>query len=220
MSVRRRSIRSMKRPWTESEDQVLRECYPSMTAAAIATMLPGRTLAAIRIRAHRDLGIDKAGPSRIDRDPPSTVDRAYTAGMVDGEGSIQINASVPTKGGKAYWSLTVQITGVGVDFIRALRDVWGIGSITMWKPKLGRLAANWRIYSEEAEWFLRAIEPFLRLKREHALVALEFRTLVGSGPHSLTPELSEQRSRLAEQMRELNAKTGKATAKPRTNRPL
>lgn len=51
-------------------------------------------------------------------------------------------------------------------------------------------------------------------------MAREFRAFVCTPSQSLTAELSEQRTRLAERMRELNAKTGKATAKPRAHQPL
>lgn len=148
---------------------------------------------------------------------------AYTAGLLDGEGSIQIN---PSKNGakavKSYWALSVQISTVGVDFLEPICAEWGLGRCTYWKSRgsrPGRRVCNWRLYALEAEAFLRAVQPYLRLKREHVQVALEFRSLIT--PESckrggLSPETSERRGILARRMRELNARTGKALASTST----
>lgn len=139
---------------------------------------------------------------------------AYTAGLLDGEGSIQINgAKNGTEGGRSYWTLSVQICSVGEDFLEGVRARWhNIGAITYSKSRgsrAGRTIRNWRLYSAQAEWFLAAILPYLRLKQEQARIALEFRQYVAPRKNWLTPERLEQRERLALEMRALNARTGK-----------
>ena len=71
------------------------------------------------------------------------------------------------------------------------------------------MVAAWRLYSWQAEVFLERLLGFLRLKKEHAHTALEFRKLVAYGKNSLTDAGSAKRTALAFKIRELNAKTGK-----------
>lgn len=140
----------------------------------------------------------------------------YTAGLLDGEGSIQINPSHSRNGGKCYWNLTVQVSSSCESVLRELCDSWGQGAITSWKPRgkySYRRSFNWRIYSHDAEVFLRTVEPYLRIKRENAQVALEFRKHVGFKKGQLTPEVSKTRNDLAMKLRELNQRYGKGQCK-------
>ncbi len=136
---------------------------------------------------------------------------AYTAGMIDGEGSIQINPS--RSGKKYYWYLTVQISSGDKKTLQDLRNEWGeIGSITVWKPKGSRKyrqSCNWRFYNKEAEFLLNKVLPFLRIKKEYALTAIEFRKFRGKGPKSLTAEMIKKRKFLALKLKRLNQRYGK-----------
>jgi hypothetical protein len=135
---------------------------------------------------------------------------------VDGEGSIQINSS--TNGsGKSYWGLTVQVSGNCGEVLTELRNEWNLGSVTKWRAKgakEGRHSYNWRLYSKEAETLLNALLPHLRIKRQQAEVALNFRTFVAAGRGSLTAEMSAQRNALALQMKTLNQRYGKGVETP------
>ena len=73
------------------------------------------------------------------------------------------------------------------------------------------MIATWRLYSWQAEVFLERLLGFLRLKKEHAQVALEFRNLVVYKKNTLSDADSAKRTALAFKIRELNAKTGKGT---------
>lgn len=142
---------------------------------------------------------------------------AYTAGFLDGEGSIQINPSKNRKGGAKYWCLTIQISSCVPEVLESLRKDWGnIGSITFWQPKNSpkrRIAYNWRIYSKECEIFLPPLLPYLRIKKAQAEVALKLRKLMGYTKKTLTQEISQERSLLALEMRDLNSRHGKSTQK-------
>jgi len=154
-------------------------------------------------------------PSKLPQSAPSIDIIAYTAGLLDGEGSVQINHS-NTGSGKAYWSLCVQICNVGEGFLESLREEWGgIGSLTYWTSRgsrKNRRICNWRFHSAQAEWFLKQLLPYLRLKKEHAQIAIEFRGFVAPHKGWFTPERLEKRSQLALRIRELNARTGKGLA--------
>lgn len=146
---------------------------------------------------------------------PSVELMAYTAGLLDGEGSIQINGTRNGQGA-TYWGLTVQITNVGDGFLEEVRARWGeVGSVTYSTSRgsrEGRRICNWRLYSAQADWFLRWVQPYVVLKRAHVANALEFRQYVAPHKNWLTPERLEQRERIALEMRRLNAATGKGRA--------
>jgi len=134
----------------------------------------------------------------------------YTAGFVDGEGSIQIN---PAKSGKkSYWGLTIQTTNSDKDVLEYLRNEWGgIGTVTGYKPnKSKNRSYNWRIYSKEAELFLNKLFPYLIIKKEEARLALEFRKLTGFKRGQLTETISKKRTKIAMRLREIHRTIGKA----------
>jgi hypothetical protein len=207
----------MSRRWTPEQIRIISERYASDGAVAVAKLI-GRSVVAVQVFAVR-AGLSRA--PRIDSSALADLNplfAAYLAGVLDGEGSIQIN---PTQGARLrFWNLSIQIASSMPGFLDSLRtQTHQIGTITSSQPRgkgKCRRAYSWRIYADAATWFLRQILPFLVIKREHALVALEFRTLVGgsNGRRGMSDEMSHARGRLAYRMRELNAKTGKAKAGP------
>ena len=139
---------------------------------------------------------------------------AYTAGLVDGEGSIQINPNGLKKGSKRnrYWGLSIQVSSGDGKNLKRLCKEWGVGKVGEWLPKgsrKDRRSYNWRLYSKEAELFLQTILPYLRIKKQNAKLALKFRKLVGFSSWHLPEKVSEKRTLLALKMRELNQKFGK-----------
>jgi hypothetical protein len=141
---------------------------------------------------------------------------SYTAGLLDGEGSIQINPS-KSASGKCYWNLTVQISSGCRKVLDELHGCWNFGNVKSYQPKgkrSYRRSCYWRMYSKQAEEFLREILPHLRIKREHAELALEFRRYVGYRRGQLTEEISSKRNEIALKMRELNQLYGKGPLKP------
>lgn len=146
-----------------------------------------------------------------------TWEIAYSAGVLDGEGSIQINPSLKKPSGKCYWSLTVQISTCCQDLAIWLQKRWNIGSVTVWSPKNGKQTSyNWRLYSQESERFLRAVLPYLLVKREVAELAIEFRSHVadnhgkGMPRERLGGDVSRERTRIAEAVQALNRRYGKS----------
>lgn len=139
--------------------------------------------------------------------------KAYTAGIVDGEGSIQINPSNIRKSEKAWWGLTVQISSGDKNVLYFLKKNWkDIGNITEYKARgsrKNRKNYNWRLYSKEAENFLINIFPYLIIKKEQAYVGLKFRKLTGFKKGQLTKDIIKKRKDLAIKIKKLNQKYGK-----------
>ncbi len=104
---------------------------------------------------------------------------AYVAGVFDGEGSVVIGLSkrqrkygvVPN-----HW-LQVGITNTNRELIEWLQLVFG-GHISdnSHSPsrKHQRPCWAWRIMSKQAQTFLESIHPYLRVKRTHAELAIDF----------------------------------------------
>lgn len=110
-------------------------------------------------------------------------DKAYLAGLIDGEGHIgisRVRTSKSAKGckrGMAYrLTLSIRMTDKrGPAF--ALEST-GKGSLLLLKPSTARPNRrpvwNWAAWSREAASVLREVLPFLRVKSEVVQVALEF----------------------------------------------
>lgn len=107
------------------------------------------------------------------------TEKAYAAGLIDGEGCICINYNKPTglkKYGQFYPMVTVHITDVNV--LKWLQSIWG-GSIKTrkkgeehWKPSY-----DWKIQSTRAIEFIQEIQPYMIIKSDEAVAFLTFNTL-------------------------------------------
>lgn len=104
------------------------------------------------------------------------TDKAYLAGFVDGEGCITINGH-RTREFYTY-SLRVIITQADRAMLERLRKRTGIGSI--YRNTAERHVWMWAIVGKEAETFLRAIYPYMDIKKDQADVALQFRATVSN----------------------------------------
>lgn len=102
--------------------------------------------------------------------PATTL--AYMAGMIDGDGFVTITRS--TRGGVNYFAAQV---GIG-NTIRTPLDMaaalWG-GSVRSYAPAnpRHRVQYQWQRMGASAAVVLRDIFPYLVVKSEHALLALE-----------------------------------------------
>ncbi len=94
---------------------------------------------------------------------------SYIAGFIDGEGSIMV---IGRKYGAAI-RLTASNTKLLV--LEWLCEVTGVGQVinTRIQKDNHRAAHNWVVNAQAAEAVIRQIEPYLILKREQALLALD-----------------------------------------------
>jgi hypothetical protein len=104
---------------------------------------------------------------------------SYVAGLFDGEGSIVIGASKRQRSYGVALNHWLQV-GIGITdepTVVWLRDTFG-GHVTRNGKRreqgARRACWSWRVMSNEAASFLKAVLPYLRVKREQAELAIAF----------------------------------------------
>lgn len=137
--------------------------------------------------------------------------KAWSAGVVDGEGCITIRKAKNYKNKKYYFTLTVLVGQSGVTepkMLKVLKNNYG-GTIS--GPKVDKRGGNrlpkwnWQINYGEAEKFLELIVSYLVQKQDQALVALEYRkTAVGSKNNKGNQNLAESYYHKLREMKHLN----------------
>lgn len=108
----------------------------------------------------------------------------YFAGLFDGEGCIHIRKSKRPSGIWGY-QLSCVLGMVTPKPIHLLKKTFG-GSIYIAKKKRpNRDCHNWTVCSRIALRFLEQVEPHLIVKKEEALLAMEFQAHVDAHSHRL-----------------------------------
>ena len=147
------------------------------------------------------------------------TERAYCAGIVDGEGCISLTMhQQPTKAGwKDQVCHKVYVSNTDKRLLEWFVGVTGLGAVKSYSPgrstRLERFDPArvkplyvWAIWGSGIRQFLPQILPYLILKREHAELILESLAITrgqGYGSH-LMEEQKERRREIAVRMRELN----------------
>ena len=123
----------------------------------------------------------------------SPADAAYIAGFLDGEGSISILRG-KTRRGKSYRCfLAVSVSNTCREVLEWIRVLVGGGKVSenssrlhqekvalgVWKP-----IYNLHWGGKKSEEILRAVYPWLRVKKGQAEIALRFRETVNRKTHS------------------------------------
>lgn len=110
------------------------------------------------------------------------VEKAYTAGIIDGEGYIGIKCSTREhvqreRSHRVY----VAVSNTDQKMIKFLHDRFG-GSVEYkeFPKKNCRPQWRWRTSARNAVQFLTLIQPYLITKKLHANVAMGFQTTVSS----------------------------------------
>lgn len=116
----------------------------------------------------------------------------YMAGWFDSNGCVNITES------KGRHRLQVVVTKSDEGFLNELRDMVGMGIVSK---------NDWRMVTQEAENFLRSVEPYSIRKKDEIEVALKFRDTIGRpsnfGRRGLTGSVKEERDKLMEELRRL-----------------
>jgi hypothetical protein len=195
---------SAVRYWTPQEDEILRQYYATSSNAEIEVLLPDRNLHGIKIRACRlglrkelafhEMGMPFTG-SVIGHLPER--DKAYLAGIIDGEGSITIHRRTPKGKNNPVYALYVGIATTSPALKRWLEERF---PERVYIKKLPRSREHHRqVYdfvlsgNRQVMVFLREIAPYLVIKREQA-------ELVAQGYVHLS---EEERFALYKKLREL-----------------
>lgn len=137
----------------------------------------------------------------------SETDKAYLAGIMDGEGAIYISRKKdPTmKAGYGY-RMCLGVANTDLPLMNWLVDVTGLGSV---KPRKRhstkhKQAYDWYLWSIQAYQFLKAILPYLKQKRQRATIAIEFMEKHSVYKGYLTPEERTAQAAVYDKMKLLN----------------
>ena len=132
----------------------------------------------------------------------SETDKAYLAGVVDGEGTI----TLAHYKGDDLVNLWFFISNTNIKTLKELQSLWG-GSIGIELAREGcKPVGRLRFGPKRAGEILKLIQPFLRIKKEQCQVALQFRDTI-SNRHSgggIPPIILNLRYQLREEMKLLN----------------
>lgn len=129
----------------------------------------------------------------------------YVAAALDGEGTISISRS---KGKRNYeYMLNVVVVNTDIRMIEWLKLTTKIGNISIddgkrslnWKTKF-----IWRLRHYEIEALLQAVLPYLVIKRDQAMLMLEFIPLLGSFGQRPSLDTHIMREIIYEEMRKFN----------------
>ena len=165
--------------WTPEEDQVLRRHYPTSTNAEIEALLPNRPLHGIKVRASRlglqkqlafhEMGMPFTG-SVIGHLPET--EKAYLAGIVDGEGCITLHRRSPQGKNNPVYALFVEISNTSPALKKWLDERFPDKTyyrfITKAQPH-HKQGYEWVLSgNRQVMVFLREIVPYLVIKREQA----------------------------------------------------
>ncbi len=101
---------------------------------------------------------------------PDLTDLAWLAGIMEGEGSIRINA--PTR--KNSGALIVAVTSTDLDMLTNVAEIAGVGRIKHGGDPVGNRREYWRwtCASRQAARLLGAIAPYCRVARCRGKIAL------------------------------------------------
>ena len=108
----------------------------------------------------------------------TTDERAYIAGLVDGEGSIFVGAVGPHRHKTTYPILVIAMTHRGV--IEWLCSRLQSGKVLLHNQTSLRLHPHLKpqfrftLFGRRAQLLCRTIEPYLKVKHEHAVLVAQF----------------------------------------------
>lgn len=104
---------------------------------------------------------------------------AYTAGIIDGEGTI----TIANQDGYYYLRVNVTMSDKGYRVLDFLHREYG-GMMGKERPSSGntRASKQWRVSNGDAARVINSVLNHLRLKREQALVALQLWDLIEEAP--------------------------------------
>lgn len=140
------------------------------------------------------------------------LEKAYIAGIIDGEGTISINRSFRRKYNIFKYACYIEVTNTNKDLLIYLEKVTQIGRIELGRKgnEKHKNAHVWRLNKNEIKGFLIQIQPYLIIKRKQCKLMLEWLNGNASkryaGANRLPIEIEVERELIWEEMKELNRK--------------
>lgn len=137
------------------------------------------------------------------------TDRAYAAGLVDGEGSIRIT-SRGKNGGVAFrqgqYTLMVEMVNTDKQMIEWMVERFG-GSVSHFVESVeqNRKAKwHWRVSANKALYVLDAVWPYIRTKKRQAKLGRRFQRYAQYTGRAATPKIQALHERFYQEFRVLN----------------
>lgn len=111
----------------------------------------------------------------------------YISGLFDGEGSINVHRS----GDKKLW-LQITITNTHYETLKWISNICGgtirsSGGKKKYKPVFSWQASSWMAYS-----LLKIMLPYLKIKKEQALIAINYQELKIENPNRTDERLTKE----------------------------
>jgi len=152
-------------------------------------------------------------PRTVLPDDPALL--AYLAGIIDGEGSINITSTKAPNSRNVSHALRMSVTNTSEALMVWLIDTFGSGRQMSRNTNPGKWATryDWVVYGHQAEVVLRAVLPYLVIKRDQARLALEFRGIgrtqkpylhIRGGAPALDPDVVIEREDIKRRLSVLN----------------
>jgi len=163
---------------------------------------------------HRHLG-RHTEPIGVTHTTLPETDKAYIAGLIDGEGCI----SIAPKHKPGYYDVRLTISNTSKSLIEwAVTRIGGLFYADHWdysrsnEPSSNRHPETWKLRSsliftsQKARAILHAVLPYLVIKRPQAELALSYFDLVRPSGYHIPEDLKLKRIAMCEQMHVLNKK--------------
>lgn len=154
------------------------------------------------------------------------VERAWLAGVIDGEGSILISKIAPKKGHYRrgfYYRVNLEIANSNHLFLKRVLELIGKGSTSLNKEKNPLRKDKWQYTGSSLvlKAVLLQILPYLTVKRRVAEKMLEYLAFVDAnpidGPIQVRPGFDERRDALYEEIKRLNERGPNSSREDRTS---
>lgn len=162
------TIKSEKERWSPEEISVLREKYQVSPQEDLLKLFPGRTWREIAHKGSR-IGLPRKylRPGKVGSF--SETEKAYIAGIVDGEGSITINIT------RCRWSPLISVINTYEELIDWLVPRFHVNKLKVktlkrWKERY--IINVWKTW--DVITILEQIMPYLIVKKRNAELVLEF----------------------------------------------
>lgn len=143
-----------------------------------------------------------------DRIRQTTIsERAYLAGIIDGEGSICPIRYSQKVNGKTYryGDIRIAVYNTNADLIKWVSRRFGEGNTQKSNRAEGHKPCyQWSVLGRKTHVIIEAIIPYLVIKREQAKLALDYNQVRGTLGVRLTNEIKMERERIMDQLARLN----------------
>lgn len=163
--------------WNYIELEILNKIYSTSTDTELCNSFPNRNIGSIRCKA-RKLGLERTSCYYEPTFPHlADIEKAYIAGLFDGEGCIHISLNkLSSRAKHRYHKLEIIIANTNKEILHYLFSTFG-GRITQNSIRKNQQTCfSWRMSTKEACAFLKIIYPYLKIKKQQADIAIHFQS--------------------------------------------